>query len=112
MRGAHDEHEVHVRDAGRVPAGNVLVEVLQVVEEVAHVGDARDVPVGDGAVRRNGGCRVIVDRLDRRLQGGLAREGVGRRWRRRGRGRRRRGRRGRGRWRRGRRQRRRQWRRR
>eukprot|EP00964_Phaeocystis_antarctica_P089533 scaffold57163_cov58-Phaeocystis_antarctica.AAC.2 len=77
MRGAHPEHVAHVRDAGRVPAGNVRVEVLQVVEEEAHVGDARDVPVGDGAVRRNGGCRVSVDRLDRRLQGVRAREGVG-----------------------------------
>ena len=79
MRGAHVEHVAHVRDAGRIPAGNVRVEVLQVIEELAHVGDPRDVPVGDGAVRHNGGCRVSVDRLDCRLQGGLAREGVGRR---------------------------------
>eukprot|EP00964_Phaeocystis_antarctica_P129381 scaffold93231_cov69-Phaeocystis_antarctica.AAC.1 len=77
MRGAHPEHAVHVRDAGRVPAGNVRVEILQVIEELAHVGDARDVPVGDGAVRGNGGCWVSVDRLDCRLQGGRARERVG-----------------------------------
>ena len=38
-RGAHIEHAVHGRDLGRVPAGNVRVEVLQVSEEVAHVGD-------------------------------------------------------------------------
>eukprot|EP00964_Phaeocystis_antarctica_P068213 scaffold41323_cov42-Phaeocystis_antarctica.AAC.2 len=86
MRGAHLEHVAHVRDAGRVPAGNVLVEILQSIEEVAHVGDARDVPVGDGAVRRNSGCLVSVDRLDRRVQGVLLREGVGRRRRRRRRG--------------------------
>eukprot|EP00964_Phaeocystis_antarctica_P136651 scaffold101108_cov39-Phaeocystis_antarctica.AAC.1 len=79
MRRAHPEHGVHGCDAGRVPAGNVRVKVLQVIEEVAHVGDARDVPVGDGAVRRNGRCWVSVDRLDRRLQGDRAREGVGRR---------------------------------
>eukprot|EP00964_Phaeocystis_antarctica_P038033 scaffold21758_cov46-Phaeocystis_antarctica.AAC.5 len=76
MRGAHEEHAVHGCDAGRVPVGYVRVKVLQVVEELAHVGDARDVPVGDGAVRRNGGCRVPVDRPDRRLQGVLVREGV------------------------------------
>jgi len=31
---AHEEHVAHVRDAGRVPAGNVRVEILQVPEEV------------------------------------------------------------------------------
>ena len=43
MRGAHVEHVAHVRDARRVPAGNVRVKVLQVTEEPAHVGDARDI---------------------------------------------------------------------
>eukprot|EP00964_Phaeocystis_antarctica_P012644 scaffold6966_cov30-Phaeocystis_antarctica.AAC.1 len=70
-RGAHPEHIAHVRDAGRVPAGDVLVEVLQVVEEAPHVGDGRDVPVGDGAALR----RVSVVRLERRLQGCLGCEG-------------------------------------
>ena len=73
-RGAHSEHGVHGRDAGRVPVGNVRVEVLQVVEEVAHVGDGRDIPESDGAVRLHGGSRVGVERLERNLQGGLGRE--------------------------------------
>eukprot|EP00964_Phaeocystis_antarctica_P096873 scaffold63096_cov53-Phaeocystis_antarctica.AAC.4 len=73
-RGAHVEHVFHVRDPGGVPAGNVRVEILQVLEEVAHVGDGRDVPVGNGAVRRNGSSLVSVERLDRRLQGSLGRE--------------------------------------
>eukprot|EP00964_Phaeocystis_antarctica_P013465 scaffold7370_cov57-Phaeocystis_antarctica.AAC.5 len=72
--GAHKEHLVHVRDAGGVPVGYVRVENPQVFEEVAHVGDGRDVPVGEGAVRRSGGSRVRVVRLDRRLQGGRGRE--------------------------------------
>eukprot|EP00964_Phaeocystis_antarctica_P046376 scaffold26788_cov58-Phaeocystis_antarctica.AAC.3 len=38
------------------------------------MGDGRDVPVGDEAVRRSGGSRVGVERLDRRFQGGRARE--------------------------------------
>ena len=38
-RGAHPEHAVHVNDAGGIPIGDVRVEVLQVIEEVAHVGD-------------------------------------------------------------------------
>eukprot|EP00964_Phaeocystis_antarctica_P036931 scaffold21085_cov44-Phaeocystis_antarctica.AAC.1 len=71
-RRAHVEHPVHVRDAGCVPTGNVRVEILQVIviviEEPAHVGDGRDVPVGDGAVRRFGRGHVGVVRLDRRLQ--------------------------------------------
>eukprot|EP00964_Phaeocystis_antarctica_P109983 scaffold74377_cov60-Phaeocystis_antarctica.AAC.3 len=67
----------------------------RISEELVHVGDSRDVPVGDGAVLRNGGSRVIIERPDRRSQGGPAREGAGRRRRRRRR-----------RWRRGRRQRR------
>jgi len=65
-RGAHEEHEAHGRDLGGVPAGNVRVEVLQVLEEAFHVGDGRDVPVGDGAVRLTGGSRVSVVRLDGR----------------------------------------------
>eukprot|EP00964_Phaeocystis_antarctica_P156152 scaffold125705_cov51-Phaeocystis_antarctica.AAC.1 len=56
--GAHEEHLVHGRDTGGVPVGNVRIEILQADEEVAHVGDGRDVPVGDGAVRCNGGGRV------------------------------------------------------
>ena len=44
---------------------------------MAHVGHARDVPVGDGPVLFDGGSRVGVVRLDRRLQGALVREGVG-----------------------------------
>ena len=74
-RGAHPEHGLHGSNAGGVPIGNVRVEILQVIEEVAHVGDGRDVPVGDGAVRCNSGSRVGVVRLNRRLQGGRAREG-------------------------------------
>ena len=92
-RGAHEEHGVHDRDTGGVPIGNVRVEILQAIEKVVHVGDGRDVPVGDGAVRCNSGSRVGVVRLDRCLQGGLGREGAGRRGRRRRRRRRRRGRR-------------------
>ena len=38
-RRAHVEYVLHVRDLGGVPAGNVRVEVLQLTEEVAHVGD-------------------------------------------------------------------------
>ena len=66
-RGADRKHLAHVRDAVGIPAGYIRVEVLQVIEEPTHIGDGRDVPVGDGAVRRNGGCRVSVERLDRRL---------------------------------------------
>ena len=85
--GAHLEHLVHGRDAGGVPAGDVLVEILQVIEELLHVGDGRDVPLGDGAALRSGGSRVSVVGLDLRHQGGLGREdtGRGRRWARRGR---------------------------
>eukprot|EP00964_Phaeocystis_antarctica_P128450 scaffold92250_cov61-Phaeocystis_antarctica.AAC.3 len=68
------EHLVHACDAGGVPAGHIRVETLRVFEEVAHVGDGRDVPVGDGAVRRSGGSRVSVVSLDRRPQGGRGRE--------------------------------------
>ena len=63
--GAHIEHAEHGCDAEGVPAGNVRVEVLQLIEEGAHVGDGRDVPVGDGAVRRSGGSRVSVVRFAR-----------------------------------------------
>eukprot|EP00964_Phaeocystis_antarctica_P061667 scaffold36871_cov49-Phaeocystis_antarctica.AAC.2 len=75
-RRAHVEHLLHVRDLGCVPIGNVRVKVLQVIEELAHVGDGRDVPVGDGAVHCNiyRGSRVGVVRLDRCLQGALGRE--------------------------------------
>ena len=52
-RGSHPEHLVHGRDAGRIPIGYVRVEILQVIDELAHVGDGRDVPVGDGAVHCN-----------------------------------------------------------
>ena len=38
-RSAHLEHGVHGRDAGGIPAGNVRVKALQVLEEPAHVGD-------------------------------------------------------------------------
>ena len=48
-RGAHQKHPAHGCDFGGIPIGDVRVEILQVVEEVAHVGDCRDVPVGDGA---------------------------------------------------------------
>eukprot|EP00964_Phaeocystis_antarctica_P032600 scaffold18453_cov65-Phaeocystis_antarctica.AAC.4 len=75
-RGAHPEHLVHVRHAGGVPIGNVRVEVLQVREEPAHVGDGRDVPIGDGAVRLNSGIRGSVVGLGRRLQLVLARKDV------------------------------------
>ena len=71
------EHVSHARDAGRVPVGDVRVEVLQAGEECAHVGEGRDVPVGNGAVRRDGVSRVGVVFPDRRLQGVLAWEGVG-----------------------------------
>eukprot|EP00964_Phaeocystis_antarctica_P045981 scaffold26514_cov53-Phaeocystis_antarctica.AAC.4 len=72
--GAHQEHVAHVCDTGGVPAGYVRVEVPQVIEDPAHVGDGRDVPADDGSIRRNGGGRVSVERLNRRLQGGLVYE--------------------------------------
>eukprot|EP00964_Phaeocystis_antarctica_P055720 scaffold32796_cov48-Phaeocystis_antarctica.AAC.1 len=75
-RGAHKEHIEHGCDAGGVPVGNVRIEILQVMEKLAHVGDGRDAPVGDGSVRCNGGSRVSVEGSDRRLQGGCTREGV------------------------------------
>ena len=77
-RGAHLEHVPHGRDLGRIPIGDVRVEIRQVKEEPLHVGDGRDVPVGDGAVCRNGGTRVVFVSLDRRLQVGRARERIGR----------------------------------
>eukprot|EP00964_Phaeocystis_antarctica_P047609 scaffold27545_cov52-Phaeocystis_antarctica.AAC.1 len=93
--GAHIEHLLHGCDAGGIPVGNVRIEVPQVREEPAHVGDGRDVPIGDGAALRSGVSRVSVVGLDLRYQGGLGREDTGRRRRarRRRRGRRRRGRR-------------------
>ena len=75
-REAHPEHAGHGRDAGRVPIRYVRVENPHVIEERAHVGDGRDNPVGDQAVLCNSGSRVEVVRRDRRLQGGLGREGV------------------------------------
>ena len=75
---AHPKHEVHSRDAGRVPARDVSVELLQVVEETIHVCDGRDVPARDGAVLVSGGSRVGVVLLGRRLQGALVGKGVGR----------------------------------
>jgi hypothetical protein len=72
--GTYLEHVTHVRDAGGFPFRNIRVEVLHATEEPAHVGDGRDVPVGNGAVCRNGGSRVGVERLERNLQGGLGRE--------------------------------------
>eukprot|EP00964_Phaeocystis_antarctica_P041072 scaffold23483_cov58-Phaeocystis_antarctica.AAC.2 len=81
--GAHVEHLVHGCDAGGVPVGYIRVEPQTIVidtividtvtvsfviylEEPAHVGDGRDVPVGDGAVRRNGGLLVGIVLLGRR----------------------------------------------
>jgi hypothetical protein len=73
---AHLEHEGHVCDAAGVPARNVGIEVTQTIciEEAAHVGDARDVPVGDGAVLQFGGGHVGVVLSGRRLQFGLGRK--------------------------------------
>eukprot|EP00964_Phaeocystis_antarctica_P058603 scaffold34770_cov81-Phaeocystis_antarctica.AAC.2 len=77
MRGERAEgsgSDRRLRAGQREERTNVRVEILQVFEEIAHVGDGRDVPVSDGAVRRSGGIRVSVERLDRRLQGGKCRE--------------------------------------
>ena len=74
--GAHSEHVLHVCDTGGDPVRYVRVEVLQALEEVAHVSDGRGVPFGDGAVRCNGAIRVRIKGLDRRLQLGLARKDV------------------------------------
>ena len=38
-RGAHPKHSIHFRDAGRVPAGYVHVELFNIPEEITHVGD-------------------------------------------------------------------------
>eukprot|EP00964_Phaeocystis_antarctica_P033699 scaffold19101_cov53-Phaeocystis_antarctica.AAC.7 len=73
-RRSAPEHLVHGRDAGGIPVGDVRAEILHVKEELAHVGDGRDVPAGDGAVRRNGSGQVSVKLLDRGHQGGLGRE--------------------------------------
>eukprot|EP00964_Phaeocystis_antarctica_P025000 scaffold14015_cov48-Phaeocystis_antarctica.AAC.3 len=48
----------------------------EVLEEVAHVGDARDVEVIDGAVLIFGGARVGVPVRERRPQLGLGRKDV------------------------------------
>ena len=66
--GLHLKHARHACDAGGVPAGNVRVKVGQVLEEPAHVGDARDVPVVDGAVLQFGGGHVCVVLYGRRPQ--------------------------------------------
>ena len=91
-RGAHVERPKHACDAGGVPVGYVRVEVYQIVEDFPHVGYQRGAPVGDGAVRRNGGSRVIVELPDRPLQEVVTLKGVlarawrrRRKWRRRGR---------------------------
>eukprot|EP00964_Phaeocystis_antarctica_P022735 scaffold12647_cov59-Phaeocystis_antarctica.AAC.2 len=76
VKGVRRKQRAGGGPAGGSPAGNVRVEVLQVVEEVAHVGDARDVPGDDGAVRCFGGGHAGVVRLDRRPQGGLGRKDV------------------------------------
>ena len=76
---AHGKHGAHGRDTGGVPAGDVLVEAcgpLQVVEELTHVGHARDAPAGDGAVLRGGRGRVRMVLLGRGLQVGIARDRV------------------------------------
>ena len=77
-RATHPEHTIHIRDAGGVPVGDVRIKIIDFIEEPPHVGDGRDVPVGDGAVCRNGGIRVVFVSLDRRLQVGRARERIGR----------------------------------
>ena len=69
--GAHMEHRVHVRYAGRVPARDVLVEGIQALEQTSHVCDRRDGPAGDRAVCAEGCSSVVVPHLDRSLQGGL-----------------------------------------
>ena len=76
VRGVHLEHFTTIGDAGGIPAGDVLVEALQVGEEVFHGSDVRDVPVGDGAVPGDGVSRVGVVLPDRRPQGALGREDV------------------------------------
>ena len=68
LGGAHLKHLVHVCDFRRVPAGYVRVEVLQVREDLAHVGDGRDVPVGDLAIFSNCGRLVLAKLRDRRFQ--------------------------------------------
>ena len=58
--GADLKHLAHVRHAGDVPARDVLIEIIKLPrihlsagknavvtgEELAHIGDARDVPAG------------------------------------------------------------------
>eukprot|EP00964_Phaeocystis_antarctica_P144547 scaffold110353_cov67-Phaeocystis_antarctica.AAC.3 len=65
--GMHGE-EARLRLAAR--RGRSAPETCQ----VAHVGDGRDVPLGDGAVLRDGGSRVRIERLDRGLQGSVVSE--------------------------------------
>eukprot|EP00964_Phaeocystis_antarctica_P056073 scaffold33046_cov56-Phaeocystis_antarctica.AAC.3 len=52
------------------------MKLMSVTPEKAHIGDGRDVPVGDRAVGRSGGRLVSIERLDRRLQGGCGRKDV------------------------------------
>ena len=79
---AHFEHFPHARDAGGVPVGDIRIEVRHTREEFVHIGDARDVPAGNGAVLLLGLRRFFVKGLDRLLQGVLARKGAfHRRWR-------------------------------
>eukprot|EP00964_Phaeocystis_antarctica_P031534 scaffold17835_cov58-Phaeocystis_antarctica.AAC.5 len=105
-RGAHAEHGAHVRDVGRVEAQRLVERPRALSsrkegmhagrgrlkagglaharsspqtcqpEEVAHFGDGRDVPVGNGAVRRFGRSRVIIVRVERHPQGGPVRKDV------------------------------------
>ena len=38
-RGAHRKHAVHADDAGGIPAVDVRVKLVTVMEELAHAGD-------------------------------------------------------------------------
>eukprot|EP00964_Phaeocystis_antarctica_P110238 scaffold74623_cov64-Phaeocystis_antarctica.AAC.1 len=90
VEGCHArEHAAHGCDARGIPARYVRVEnhvvvvvvvivIVSRTEELAHVGDGRDVPAGDGAVCRNGGSLGFAEGQERRLQKVLARELVGR----------------------------------
>ena len=69
---AHVEHVGHVRDSRGIPAGDVCIEIHQVTEELFHVGDGRDAPLGNGAVRRNSRCHVTIESFGRFPQIGRA----------------------------------------
>ena len=84
-RGARLKHAAHGCDAGGGPARNVRVEASHALEELGHVIDGGDAPVGDGAVSHDGRGLVVIEGLGGRLQGGLGRKGGrpgrrGRRW--------------------------------